>query len=565
MVRLILLFISLILSYNCYGITNIDSFSIQRQIDSLDRIMAYKPQVALPKGNVYKIKIHTQEEFNILNEKIIKAIINGETNIKVIIYTGVYHFREKHLSLNNLTCKDVSITIEGRKATITSESDYCNNTDIDPWSDMKQLDGLIDVIDQDKKLCFVSYTNNLGEISRGDVTKIQVTQWYKAPIYDVTNINENGVYFDVPELTYENRFGNKGYNVNMDFLYGGKNPRFRLFDSSKINNCTANTFLNISNSHIKKLSIKGLSFVGNKEGDGLFVLNDFHTSQVDFEECIFEQMKSTIINAKSTNNVVFGRNLVSKTCGNELLFYNGCQNVFVSRNKFNKCGMSLGNTFCIICHECNYSITDNVFCDFGYCAIGVGVWHGHKKSKYSGGIIERNELYFGPDYFANSWKYMMMDSGAIYVWTQNDNAIIRYNYIHDYSGAGDNRGIFCDDGASNVKIYKNVIINTPNGYSIDSRMVKDQRSEFSNNANNLVAYNVVDNGIRFIGYEGENRHCLKGVNFLAKTSSGGTKKYVYENLEIRDDDIQLKNDISFKRLKKNNVVNFVNKVIARSR
>ena len=40
---------------------------------------------------------------------------------------------------------------------------------------------------------------------------------------------------------------------------------------------------------------------------------------------------------------------------------------------------------------------------------------------------------------------------------------------------GDNRGIFCDDGASNISIYGNVILNTPNSYCIDLRQGKFEK------------------------------------------------------------------------------------------
>ena len=131
-----------------------------------------------------------------------------------------------------------------------------------------------------------------------------------------------------------------------------------------------------------------------------------------------------------------------------------------------------------------------------------------------------------------------MDGGAIYAWTQNDNAIIRYNYIHDYVGAGYNRGIYLDDGVSNIKLYGNIITNTPSYYSIDSRYVKDHAYGYSNNSNNLIAYNVVDNYICFMGYKGEERQCRKGPNFiLLKDNPSITSKY--EALASKNDDVEI--------------------------
>jgi len=201
----------------------------------------------------------------------------------------------------------------------------------------------------------------------------------------------------------------------------------------------------------------------------------------------------------------------------------------------------LKQTFCVNCGEAEYYIAYNTFVDFGYAAIGVGVWHGHIKNNLSRGIIEYNEMYYSPSYLANKGKYTLMDSGAIYTWTQNDDVIIRYNYIHDYEGMGDNRGIFCDDGANNLKIYGNVILKTPNCYSIDSRMAKDKREGFTNNANNFMANNVVDNGVRFQGHADVQRHVVKGANLVVKSGSKDAIKDIFDNLEHIEEDMVITN------------------------
>lgn len=130
-----------------------------------------------------------------------------------------------------------------------------------------------------------------------------------------------------------------------------------------------------------------------------------------------------------------------------------------------------------------------------------------------------------------------MDSGAIYTWTKNDNVIIRNNYIHDYAGAADNRGIFCDDGASNLKIYDNIILNIPNCYCIDSRMVKDQNANIHNNSNNFMANNMVDGGVRFMGYGDENRNCVKGANIILGIRAETDFQNVFEGLDWVEEDV----------------------------
>lgn len=100
---------------------------------------------------------------------------------------------------------------------------------------------------------------------------------------------------------------------------------------------------------------------------------------------------------------------------------------------------------------------------------------------------------------------------------------------------GDNRGIFCDDGASNISIYGNVILNTPNSYCIDLRRVKDHKASLKNNSNSIMANNLVDGAVRFQGYEGEDRHVLKGQNTVIREEGKEAIENVFDNLESLDD------------------------------
>lgn len=95
-----------------------------------------------------------------------------------------------------------------------------------------------------------------------------------------------------------------------------------------------------------------------------------------------------------------------------------------------------------------------------------------------------------------------MDSGAIYAYTQNDDTQIRNNFIHDYTGMKDNRGIFMDDGAINVTVRDNVIMRIANSWSIDSRRVADIENEPGSqvqkaNIGNTITNNKTDGRIRF--------------------------------------------------------------------
>lgn len=155
----------------------------------------------------------------------------------------------------------------------------------------------------------------------------------------------------------------------------------------------------------------------------------------------------------------------------------------------------------------------------------------------SGGIVEYNHIWYDNEHFNNAWKYTIMDSGAIYLWTQNCNAVVRYNYIHDYTGMRQNRGIYCDDGAKGFIIYGNVIINVPNCHAIDSRRVagtetakKKVSKSIRNNIDNVIMYNVTDGTINFVGNEIANNGCLKGNNILLRESGVEVKTHDYKPL-----------------------------------
>ncbi len=529
----------------CQGQDNISKY-IQYQIDSLDKIQPGNQKNVKPKGCAYIIKVRNQQEFDNINESISNAVNAGKKNIQVKIESGIYQFHKEHIRRKNEQT-DVSISIIGDNAIITSDLNYKTTTGKgNGWQEMQYANGIIKVVDINKKLCMIPYENKFSIEERNNIEKVQITQWFRAKTYTIERIDTKGIYFIAPELAWDKNYGHKGYNVNFDYLYLGKIPRFRLYESSREPNCTASRFLTMENCKYRSLYIKGLVFRGNNSNNILLHFTNINTQQINIINCTFDWIRGNgVAYFNGTGNVFFDGNTVSNTAGDELFFTNNCINVRVTNNLFENCGQSISNTFCVRFYEGNYYIANNTFIDYGYGAIGVGVWHGFEKKNYSGGIIEHNELYFSPEYFANTWKYMLMDSGAIYTWTQNDNVIIRYNYIHDYTGAGDNRGIFCDDGANNLKIYGNVILNVPNSYCIDSPQAKDQKEGFKNNANNIIAQNVVDGRVRFQGYEGENRHAIKGANYVLSKDGNLPQESKFENLEWSEGDLAITPDNKF--------------------
>ena len=515
---------------------------IKHNIDSLDRIQFNTLNRKKASDKSYIIKVSNQQGFNTIDEQIKKAINGGETNIVVKMGPGIYHFHENHIYLCDFECENVSISIQGSNTIITSNNDYYKDENyFSPWHDLRRADNTIKVIDEKQNLCFLPYKNTYSPEDKENFKKIQVTQWFRAPKYTIDSIDEEGVYFIAPGLQLLKQNGREGYNVNYDYIYAGKTPRFRLYDKNREQQYEASCFLRVSNVSLMSIELKGVNVCGNKEGSSLISMTSVNSSLIMIRKCTFSEINGQVAGFIKTDNVVFDENEISKTTGNELSFTAGCKNVRVTRNFFTNGGNDLGNSMCVRCCESEYYIGYNFFCDFGYCAVGLGLWYGHEKKYDTRGIVEYNEIYFSQSYYNQKEKYTLMDAGAIYVCTQNEDAIIRYNYIHDYIGEKDYRGIFCDDGACNLSIYGNIILNTPNGHSIDSRKAKDQRKGFTNNSNNFMASNVVDGSVRFQGYGDENRHCRKGANFVLIGHENTSLQNKFDNLEMLEEDIYINN------------------------
>ncbi len=528
--------IGLLISF-CYCYGQVFDANIQHTIDSLNHIHPEVYKIVKSRESAYCIKVRNQQEFDELNKEITKAICDGKKNIFVKISKGTYRFKENHIELKDLY-KDVSITISGRKAVLTSCPDL-KNIDNDPWQNMVQLNNVIQVLDKEKKICLIPYPNQWSSEYRHSITKVQVTQWFRARVYDVEKIDEKGIYFVAKELEWTNDYGRKGYNVNLDYLYLGVFPRFRLFDERLSISSNASCFLHLDNVDGISLVMNGLSFCGNADGSALILVNDVKARYIQINNCLFNMIHGHVGFFSNVSNVLFDNNRVNNTSGNEIKFVNNCENVQVINNDFENCGKSIGQTFCVTCWESTYYVANNRFLDFGYSAIGVGIWHGFEKKWLSRGIIEYNEMSYSPAYFSDYYQHTLMDGGAIYVWTQNDGVIIRHNYIHDIVGMGDNRGIFCDDGANNIKIYNNIVLNTPNCFSIDSRFVKDPENKFNCNFGNFMAHNIVDNSVRFMGYAEEERHCVKGYNIVLAINDNNSYNNIYDYLEYEENDIYI--------------------------
>ena len=169
-----------------------------------------------------------------------------------------------------------------------------------------------------------------------------------------------------------------------------------------------------------------------------------------------------------------------------------CAYLEVTNSRFTNIGHYGANAFAVLSKRKGY-IADNTFTDINYGAIFVG----DVKPTCSQHLVENNIVRQTSDW--KPWQRVLglKDSGAIYIATNNCEAVVRYNKVLNFGGTGGNHAIYADDGAYNVQIYANVVADTESGYDIYSRYVPEGGSGgrqvlkgLHANMNNYIAYNV---------------------------------------------------------------------------
>lgn len=486
------------------------------------------------------IVVNTQSKFDSVQISIRNALRNGYRNIHVKISQGVFFFEENHLRLEFLNYPDVDIVISGNNTKIVAKgNDYFRSYLIFPketvnftlldehfnpvnlWSPLSFAKDTVEVIDSSKHVCRLKIPQDfLYADWLKNPTKIKITQWYTSNNYDILKIDGGYIYFYVNDLSYNKNL--QSHNVNFDFTYGKKPVRFGIYMPScssktstpnfkSLHSCECSRFLFLKDCVISSFTMKNLEFCGNSNKSDLMEFNNCKTNRCSIEGCTFSNISSTLLYVIKTNNFLFTDNLVCKCYGRGVTITNDCNNAVVCGNVFDKCGLSLIQNSCVHCAGTNYLIIDNIFRNFTYSAISVGVWHGTTKTHLSSGIVEYNEIYYDSVFLSHCMQYTLMDGGAIYSCTQNDNAVVRYNYIHDYDGMYDNRGVFCDDGTCNITICDNVIDNIVNSYYIDLRLCPAIINVLPNaNSGNYIGNNFLYGPVRFQGLESDvNSNCYQ--------------------------------------------------------
>ncbi len=488
--------------------------NLNREIKALDRISYARRSHPVPSGREYVINVSRQSDMASLGSAVSKAVDRGEKNIVVKFAKGNYQFKHRAVQLIDKNIPGVNLSFTGEGAVLTGEG--FNPDSFKPLTGVKSVGAKVEVVDASKKMCRIKYSGSLskeaqGALKKGDL-KILLTEWYHTSYGKVEKVSGGWLYFTID---LGKSMGD--YNVNSDYSYGKVMPRYQLW--CKAEDKAASTFLYLRNVTMKSLLVKGLTFSGAGESRFIFEFVRSGADDILIENNTFTGLRWRAVHLESSWNVTIANNVFTGNTG-DLIWSDGTtKDTWIEGNTFDGSAMPVSNATMIGAYGKNYYIGHNVFRDFPYSAMNLGRHFGGDKNFISSGIVEHNEIYYTPQYLADYQSHTLMDSGAIYVTTQNDLLVIRDNNIHDYNGIKDNRGIFLDDGSFNVKIYRNKVSGIANSYCIDSRRVKDLETRQDSKArktnfNNTIILNTIDGELRFEGRE--DGSCLYGGNTIVK-------------------------------------------------
>lgn len=530
------------------------------------------------------IVINDQKGFENIQQQVLSCINSGEKKIYVKIARGTYIVKEKHLTLNQINSPDVKLHIVGKGAIFIPEGrEYHNgdcyvgtydvnnswmngSKDVEIWSHIHYVEGQVEVLDATEKRCRIKSKRTFPAHTDYSNAYILIPHWYQSSVYKIDKIDRQYIYFtadDLKESSYS-----AGYNVNDDYNYGKKNIRYKLCNVGTGDDCLRITngkvhlpkdvttawegkthrFLTIQDCKLSAVEIKGIEFWSNAfaESNPAIYFKNTECKEIHIHKCGFYGMRGDVISITATPNVKIDNNKFEDCYYYGIKSDNASANTVVENNSFASMGKRMQNTFSIVCRGTDYEIKGNVMQNYGYGGIGVGVWYKSKQTKPSCGVVENNTLTYSSDYIKNIANYGIMDSGAIYLWTKNDGSIIRYNYIDGFSGAGDNRGIFCDDGASNFEIIGNVIVGIANSYCIDSRRcskVEEKKTPNTgiemSNINIVIRDNLIDGRIRFVGNEAADNGCRIGTNNILLPEGHEAPRITTNNVSVVGESVEL--------------------------
>lgn len=454
-----------------------------------------------------RIVVQNQSDFDVLQHSVDAVLSSGDTLADVRLSPGIYYYREKHLLLDGMVRPEFHLRISGKGAVLVAISTGREYHLDKGYVDMSAQEA-VDVREQVRKAGSwpvpVPFRRGLFMIRCDEPDRseeemegchIILSQWFKGAVYPVEKIRRGWLFFR-KEQDY-------GTGMWSELRFGRCLPRYILCHPpvrTDLHACGVSAFLTVTDSKLRSLSIDGLSFLGNRQGDPLVRLDRLGTESVRIIGCNFTGIRSTVIYSEETDHLLVKDCFFRKNYLSCIEIGEGGQDVRIEHNRFFDNGLMMTNAPVIHCQAKDYRIAENYIEDFSYSAVSVGI-HFTKADRFgTSGVVEKNEICMSSA-FRQGVPRALIDAGAIYVSTINTRALIRNNHVHDILGPHGNRGIFADDGAVNVEITGNRVFHIWNGYCIDLRRCfrvgRKSRSKITRpNVGNKVYDNVCDGRMR---------------------------------------------------------------------
>lgn len=441
------------------------------------------------------ILVSSQQDYDAMPARLRTALDKQPEEVRVVFKPGVYHFQDDHLHLWGLRCPGTRLSFEGNGAVLRGTAPTIH---AGPFT---QMDKYVEGVDPENKKCRVRTGQRLDGPGK---LYIQITSWYRTFTGPVTGIQDGYIYFTLDELK-KNGFI---YNVNSDLTYGWRRPRFRLLRVQEADGPVSTPVFHFTDCDFRSLSLSGFVIERNTGGRTeygkncavRFYKNRFGEASVS--GCTFRNLQSDAVHVIYTDGVDIKECRFEDCYRRGVMSYNHSGRTRVLDCSFERMDLALENSPCVQCEGTDYRISGNRFVDYGNTAIRVGVHFIEEMKWPSSGVVEKNEIWQSDAYRAAAPMNLLMDTGAIYVTTQNTSLEICGNYVHDISGAYDNKGIFCDDGTVNTYIHDNVVLRIVNSYCIDLRRERSVENRQDSkikvvNVGNRLGTNQVDGKVRF--------------------------------------------------------------------
>lgn len=457
--------------------------------------------------------VQTQEDFTALPSMVREALKDAPDSVDIRLSKGVYFYKDNLWDWSGISSENTVIRILGDDAVLVGsdngetayriENGYVDLNSlchVDTRTEMRQA-YLWPVRIPFHKGLYMIHCKGETPLPKEELSEytLLLSQWYIGALYPIEKITRNHIFF-----RRETKYSTGMWS---ELRYGRCFPRYLLWgppkedDGPKLYACRATRFLTVENTSLKELSIEGVRFLGNGDGDWMIKLKDLKTERVEISRCHFEGIRSGCVYVEATDHFLMHDSEMRKCYRWGVYVWTSSHDCVIRNNRFIDNGLRVSFNPVVDCKADGFLIADNYFEDFSYSAIGAGNHYAEPDTKGTRGIIENNEICMSDDFRSRVFR-SLIDSGAIYVWTKNNGLIIRNNYIHDIAGAHGNRGILCDDAAVNVRIEGNRIVRINNGYCIDLRKKlrvgrKKKSTIRTVNVGNVMQGNIIDGPIRF--------------------------------------------------------------------